>query len=110
VSPSHHIDSFRRRCPLLLLARPAAARQLALLATLANLAVHSLLFWLRFSSVVNSRFFQARSVCPRPGISFSLGMDGVTLLMLLLTNLVSPLIVYGSWSRYYEKMSRVTTD
>ncbi|MFM7152801.1 MAG: proton-conducting transporter membrane subunit, partial [Bacteroidota bacterium] len=89
---------------LLLLARPAATRQLALLATLANLAVTVYCFGCDYSQGMNCTF-QAPWL-PEAGISFSLGMDGVTLLMLLLTNLVSPLIVYGSWSRTYENEPR----
>lgn len=89
---------------LLLLARPAATRQLALLATLANLAVTVYCFGCDYSQGMNCTF-QAPWL-PEAGISFSLGMDGVTLLMLLLTNLVSPLIVYGSWSRNYENEPR----
>jgi NADH-quinone oxidoreductase subunit M len=89
---------------LLLLARPAATRQLALLATLANLAVTVYCFGCDYSQGMNCTF-QAPWL-PEAGISFSLGMDGVTLLMLLLTNLVSPLIIYGSWSRTYENEPR----
>ena len=89
---------------LLLLARPAATRQLALLATLANLAVTVYCFGCDYSQGMNCTF-QAPWL-PEAGISFSLGMDGITLLMLLLTNLVSPLIVYGSWSRNYENEPR----
>jgi NADH-quinone oxidoreductase subunit M len=40
------------------------------------------------------------------GISFSLGMDGITLIMLVLTNLLAPLIIVSSWGRNYENEPR----
>jgi NADH-quinone oxidoreductase subunit M len=40
------------------------------------------------------------------GIHFSLGMDGITLLMLLLTNLLAPIILLSSWGRNFDNESR----
>jgi NADH-quinone oxidoreductase subunit M len=40
------------------------------------------------------------------GISFSLGMDGITLIMLVLTNLLAPLIILSSWGRTFDNEPR----
>lgn len=91
----------------LLLGRPSAARTIALAATLANLAV-SLIVCAGF---VNDGTFNYEISFPwvdQAGITFRLGLDGVSLLMVLLTNLLSPLIVMSSYNsktdpepRYY---------
>lgn len=83
----------------LLFARPhAAARQWALIATLLNFGVS--LFALNGFSTDGS--FNHEINLPwvaSAGISFRIGMDGISLLMVLLTNLLSPLIVLSSWER-----------
>lgn len=83
----------------LLFARPhAAARQWALIATLLNFGVS--LFALNGFSTDGS--FNHEINLPwvaSAGISFRIGLDGISLLMVLLTNLLSPLIVLSSWER-----------
>ncbi len=90
----------------LLFARPnAAARQWALIATLLNLGVS--LFALNGFST-DGRFNHELNLpwVASAGISFRLGMDGISLLMVLLTNLLSPLIVLSSWERRYDAEAR----
>lgn len=89
---------------LLLLARPGAPRHLALGAALLNFAATLYCLGCDYSQGMNCTF-NAPWV-PGAGITFSLGMDGITLIMLLLTNLVAPLIVLGSWTRSYDNEPR----
>jgi NADH-quinone oxidoreductase subunit M len=89
----------------LLLARPAGARTLALATALANLAVSA------FACVGFNGDGSMNHVFHVPwvagaGIAFSLGMDGVSLLMVLLTNLLAPLIVLSSFSRSFDSEPR----
>lgn len=89
---------------LVLLARPAASRHLAMGAALANFAVTLFCVGCDYSQGMNCLF--SVPWVPDNGIHFSLGMDGITLLMLLLTNLVAPLIILASWKRNFENESR----
>ncbi len=85
----------------LLLARPAGARTLAMVATLANAVVTAL----AATGYLGDVTFQQAWV-PAAGISFSLGMDGISALLVVLTNLLSPLIVWSSYGKSYGVESR----
>lgn len=90
---------------LLLIARPAGARTIALVATVANLAVSA------FACVgfAGDGSFNHEFSIPwvaEAGITFRLGMDGLGLLMVILTNLLAPLIVLSSFSRRLEPEGR----
>jgi NADH-quinone oxidoreductase subunit M len=89
----------------MLVARPAGARNIALGTALANLAV-SIFACVSFNAdgSMNHEFNVAW--LPQAGISFSLGMDGIALLMVLLTNLLAPLIVLSSHSRVFDNEPR----
>jgi NADH-quinone oxidoreductase subunit M len=84
----------------------STARQAALVIALANLAV-ALFAWSSFDAKasINAIDFSAPWI-PQAGISFSLGLDGISLLMVLLTNLLAPLIVYSSYGRNFDNESR----
>ncbi|MEI6411167.1 MAG: NADH-quinone oxidoreductase subunit M [Bacteroidota bacterium] len=90
----------------LLVARPGMGRQIALLVTLANLAVAAYAA-LSFSPGGETAQFQfSVPWVPSAGITFSLGMDGISLLLVILTNLLAPMIVFSSFSRNYDSESR----
>lgn len=85
---------------LLLLAKPGASRLLALGAALLNFAATVYCLGCDYSQGMNCTF--SVPWVPGAGISFSLGMDGITLVMLLLTNLIAPLIIVASGNRSYN--------
>lgn len=89
---------------LLLLSRTAGSRQIALVASLANFAATLYCFSCDYSQGMNCSFDMPWVASA--GIHFSLGMDGVTFVMLLLTNLLAPLIVLSSWSRTFDNEPR----
>lgn len=90
---------------ILLLLRPAGlSRHLALVASLANLAATAYCLTCDYSQGMNCTF--SMPWVASAGISFSLGMDGITLIMLLLTNLLTPLIVVSSWDKTFENEPR----
>jgi NADH-quinone oxidoreductase subunit M len=89
-----------------LVARPGITRPFALAVTLANLAVT--LFFASSFDPVNGQHVQEFNVpwVASAGISFRVGMDGISLLMVLLTNLLAPIIVYSSFTRSFGQESR----
>lgn len=89
---------------ILLLLRPGMSRQIALAASLANLAATAYCLTCDYSQGMNCTF--SVPWVASAGISFSLGMDGITLIMLVLTNLLAPLIVLSSWGRSYDNEPR----
>jgi NADH-quinone oxidoreductase subunit M len=79
-------------------------RSIALAATLANLAVT---LWCCTScdhSTVNCTL--SMPWVASAGLNFSLGMDGIATLMVLLTNLLAPFIVLSSWNRDFDNEPR----
>jgi NADH-quinone oxidoreductase subunit M len=89
----------------MLLARPAGSRNIALGTAIANLAV-SIFASVGFNGDGSMNHEFSVAWLPQAGISFSLGMDGVSLLMVLLTNLLAPLIVLSSHSRAFDNEPR----
>lgn len=89
----------------LLVARPAGSRTLALAAALANVAA-SAFACMGFNGDGSLNHAFSVPWVAAAGISFSIGMDGVSLLMVLLTNLLAPLIVLSSFSRTFDNEPR----
>jgi NADH-quinone oxidoreductase subunit M len=91
---------------VVLTVRPGMTRTLALVATVANLAL-TLYVALLFNPT-SGQHVASFSVpwVPSAGITFSLGIDGISLLLVLLTNLLAPLIVYSSFNRTFDNESR----
>lgn len=89
----------------LLLARPAASRSIAMAASLANLAV-TLFALVGFNG--DGSFNHEFSVpwVSGAGIHFRLGMDGISMLMVLLSNLLAPLIILSSDGEKYRPEAR----
>ena len=89
----------------LLATRRLPARQIALATTLANLAVTAL----ALSSFNGDGSYNYEFSIPwvaSAGISFRLGLDGISMLLVLLTNLLAPIIVYSSFSRDFGLENR----
>jgi NADH-quinone oxidoreductase subunit M len=89
---------------LVMLSPPAAAKRLALYVTLAEFAV-SLGLWWAFEPTAAMQFQVVRQWIPEWGIAYRLGVDGISLFMVLLTTLTMPLAVLGSWT-YITKYER----
>lgn len=89
----------------LLIARPDGARTIALVATLANLAV-SAFACMSFTGDGSFNYEFSIPWIAEAGITFRLGMDGLSLVMIILTNLLAPLIVLSSIGRPLEPQAR----
>src|SRR5262245_28413068 len=77
--------------------RANAARYIALATTIVTFAV-SLILWLKFDSS-SAEFQFVRDVPWLPGfnISYHVGVDGISLFMVLLTTFLMPLCILCSW-------------
>jgi NADH-quinone oxidoreductase subunit M len=77
--------------------RDALVRQLALVVSLATFAL-SLLLWLRFDPTsADYQFVERHTWLPEFGISYHVGVDGISLLLILLTTFLTPLALLCSW-------------
>jgi NADH-quinone oxidoreductase subunit M len=89
---------------LALLLRPEReAKYLALVATLAEFLVSVPLWWAYDASSAAMQFVVARPWIANWGIWLRLGLDGISLFMVLLTTLTMPLAVLGSWNYIKER-------
>lgn len=89
----------------LLGSRRLPSRQIALTATLANLAVTAIAL-AGFNGDGSFNYELNLPWLPTAGLSFRLGLDGISMLLVLLTNLLAPLIVYTSFNRNFELENR----
>ena len=80
-------------------------RRVALLVTVIN-AVLSFKLWNNFdATTANLQFGEKVAWIPTLNINYTLGIDGISLLLIMLTTLVMPLCVLGSWT-YISKRIR----
>ncbi len=74
-------------------------RQVALAVTTATFAV-SMLLWIGFDRArPGMQFAEQRAWIPGAGISYHLGVDGISLLLVLLTTLLTPLCLLSAWTQ-----------
>jgi len=77
--------------------RERAAKVLTLAVSLATFAV-SLPLWTRFNPAsADYQFVEQRAWMPTLGISYHLGIDGISLLLVLLTTFLMPLVLLSAW-------------
>jgi len=89
---------------LALLLRPAReAKYLALVATLAEFLISVPLWWAYDAGSAAMQFVVARPWIAGWGIWLRLGVDGISLFMVLLTTFTMPLAVLGSWNYIKER-------
>ena len=83
---------------LLVVAAPAArARSIALAVSLAEFVISAGLWW-SFVPEGGMQFTASIPWMPQWGIAYRVGIDGISLFMVLLTTLTMPLCVLGSWN------------
>src|SRR5436190_10923718 len=82
-------------------ARPALAKAAALAFTVATFVL-SLPLWIHFKpGSADYQFVEQRGWMPSLGISYHLGIDGISLLLVLLTTFLMPLVILSAW-QYIE--------
>jgi len=83
----------------LLPARPAGAHRWLALGVSVVVFVLSCLVWVRFDPNIPSFQLQEQlRWIPQYGISYHIGVDGISLLLVLLTTLLIPVVILASWS------------
>jgi len=84
--------------------RPAAeAKRLALAVTLVEFALSAGLWW-AFEASATMQFVVSRPWIPGWGVTYRLGVDGISLFLVLLTTLTMPLAVLSSWNYITERL------
>jgi NADH-quinone oxidoreductase subunit M len=64
----------------------------------------TLLLWSRFNPAsADFQFLERHAWIPTFGISYSVGVDGISLLLLVLTGFLTPLALLGSWESVHKK-------
>jgi NADH-quinone oxidoreductase subunit M len=88
---------------LVVAAAPASrARSIALAVTLAELVVSAGLWW-AFVPRAGMQFAATVEWMPQWGVAYRVGIDGISLFMVLLSTLMMPLCVLGSWNYITER-------
>ena len=78
--------------------RPLLVRWLALVSTGASLILSLGIYWAYEREAAGFQFYEELSLVPPLGINYQLGVDGVSLLMVLLTSIVIFTGVFASWT------------
>src|SRR5471032_116830 len=79
------------------------ARNIALLVSLLVFA-ETLLLWSQFNTASGDfQFIERRSWIPAFGIEYFVGVDGISLMLLVLTGFLTPLALLGSWESVQKK-------
>jgi NADH-quinone oxidoreductase subunit M len=83
----------------LLPARPASLHRWLALAVSVGVFLLSCLIWQRFDQdVAGFQLVERFSWIPQYGVSYHIGIDGISLLLVLLTTLLIPVVILASWS------------
>jgi len=81
----------------------AMVRNVALVVSLLVFA-ESLLLWSRFTTTsADFQFVERYRWIPAFGISYAVGVDGISLLLVVLTAFLTPLALLGSWTSVHKK-------
>ena len=81
-------------------------RALALVVSLVTLAL-SLFLWLGFDASAGAAEFQfeeQRAWMPSLGIGYHVGLDGVALLLVMLTTLLVPVVILSTWQAVQDRV------
>src|SRR3954466_14065311 len=79
------------------------ARKIALTVSLLVFA-ETLLLWSRFNPAsADFQFVERHAWIPAFGIEYFIGVDGISLLLLVLTGFLTPLALLGSWESVHKK-------
>jgi NADH-quinone oxidoreductase subunit M len=79
------------------------ARNVALVVSLLVLA-ETLLLWVRFNAASGDfQFVERHAWIPAFGIEYFVGVDGISLLLLVLTGFLTPLALVGSWESVHKQ-------
>src|SRR5258708_7935425 len=80
------------------------ARQVALVISILVFA-ETLLLWSRFNPAsADFQFVERHAWIPAFGISYAIGVDGISLFLLVLTAFLTPIALLSSWESVHKQM------
>src|SRR5688572_29764094 len=82
-----------------LLGDERSAKRMALVITILEFLLSAGLWWAFDANDGGMQFVSSAPWIPRWGISYRVGIDGISLFMVLLTTAIMPLSVLASWSQ-----------
>jgi NADH-quinone oxidoreductase subunit M len=88
---------------VVLVAPPAYAKRLALVGAVIEFLLSLPLWWTFDATAAGMQFAVTRPWISAWGIAYRVGLDGISLFMVLLTTFTMPLAVLGSWNYIKEK-------
>ncbi|WP_439556036.1 complex I subunit 4 family protein [Dyadobacter sp.] len=86
---------------LTLLSGERLAKQVALVGGLASLGL-AVAVWLQFDPAAGTQFGFKYAWLANAGISFAAGIDGISLVLVLLTTFLTPLIIFSAFNHTYK--------
>jgi NADH-quinone oxidoreductase subunit M len=84
--------------------RERAVRTLALAFSLATFAVTLLLWWRFDASSADYQFVERHAWMPTFGIQYLIGVDGISLFLVVLTGFLTPLALLSSWDSVHSNV------
>ncbi|MDQ3171064.1 MAG: NADH-quinone oxidoreductase subunit M [Acidobacteriota bacterium] len=88
--------------------REKLAQWIALGASLATLALALMLWWWFDPSTADFQFVERRQWMPTFGISYHVGLDGISLMLVVLTAFLTPIALLSSWESVHKKVMAFT--
>jgi NADH-quinone oxidoreductase subunit M len=86
-------------------ARTALVRNLALAVSLVTFAATLLLWWRFDPSSAEYQFVERHAWMPAFGIQYLVGVDGISLLLVVLTGFLTPLALLSSWDSVHKSVN-----
>jgi NADH-quinone oxidoreductase subunit M len=88
--------------------RERLVQWIALGASLATLALALMLWWWFDPSTADYQFVERRQWMPAFGISYHVGLDGISLMLVVLTAFLTPIALLSSWESVHKKVMAFT--
>jgi NADH-quinone oxidoreductase subunit M len=85
-------------------AREPLVRNIALLASLATFAATLVLWWQFDPASADYQFVEKRAWMPAFGIEYHIGVDGISLFLIVLTGFLTPLALLSSWESVHKSV------
>jgi len=84
--------------------RPALARQVALVVSLVTLVLSLVMWWQFDAASAEYQMVERHSWLPDFGISYHVGVDGISLLLVVLTTFLTPIALLCSWESIKDRV------
>src|SRR4051812_20349664 len=86
--------------------REGAVRLVALAVSLVAFAATLYLWWVFNPALADFQFVERRAWLPQFGITYHLGVDGISLFLIVLTGFLTPLALLSSWAGIHKNVKQ----